>query len=405
MGAMPGPFQWSGVVCGAGLCCWFRFHGASLDWNDMRTITQLGLLALIAGAGAAWHYKAEEWGLPKPLELVGLQSNTAQGPARGGPSGPVGVVVQAVRSGAVVEKVESVGTVRAREAVTITGKIVGIVTHIRFTEGQKVQAGETLVELDSAALSAELDQARAILDDARNQLQRARGLQAGQTIAAQRLDTLEAVARQAEGRVRQADAKLEELRVPAPFSGRVGLRQVSLGALIQPGTAITTLDDFSRVRVEFSVPEVYLARVQLGRQVTARSVAYGDRRFNGQVAIIDTRIDPATRSVRVISEFDNADEALRPGLFLNVEMVLEERPTALLIPEEAIDPVGDRAFVYVIRDGQARRQEVRLGLRLPGEVEIRQGLAAGEPVVVRGIQRLRPNAPVRIIETLTRPTS
>ncbi|NBS42498.1 MAG: efflux RND transporter periplasmic adaptor subunit [Acetobacteraceae bacterium] len=402
---MPGPFQWSGVVCGAGLCCWFRFHGASLDWNDMRTITQLGLLALIAGAGAAWHYKAEEWGLPKPLELVGLQSNTAQGPARGGPSGPVGVVVQAVRSGAVVEKVESVGTVRAREAVTITGKIVGIVTHIRFTEGQKVQAGETLVELDSAALSAELDQARAILDDARNQLQRARGLQAGQTIAAQRLDTLEAVARQAEGRVRQADAKLEELRVPAPFSGRVGLRQVSLGALIQPGTAITTLDDFSRVRVEFSVPEVYLARVQLGRQVTARSVAYGDRRFNGQVAIIDTRIDPATRSVRVISEFDNADEALRPGLFLNVEMVLEERPTALLIPEEAIDPVGDRAFVYVIRDGQARRQEVRLGLRLPGEVEIRQGLAAGEPVVVRGIQRLRPNAPVRIIETLTRPTS
>ena len=230
-------------------------------------------------------------------------------------------------------------------------------------------------------------------------------MQAGQTIAAQRLDTLEAVARQAEGRVRQSEAKLEELRVTAPFSGRVGLRQVSLGALIQPGVAITTLDDVSRVRVEFSVPEVYLARVQLGRQVTARSNAYGDRRFIGQVAIIDTRIDPATRSVRVISEFDNADEALRPGLFLNVELVLEERPTALLIPEEAIDPVGDRAFVYVIRDGRAKRQEVKLGLRLPSEVEIREGVAAGEPVVVRGIQRLRPDAPVRIIETITRPTS
>ena len=371
----------------------------------MRSITQLGLLALIAGAGAAWHFKADDWGLPAPLELVGLQSGTSQGPVRGGPSGPVGVIVQPVRSGMVVDKVESIGTVRAREAVTITGKIVGIVTHIRFTEGQKVQAGETLVELDSGAVSAELDQARALLDDARNQLVRGRGLQAGQTIAAQRLDTLEALARQAEGRVRQAEAKLEELRVTAPFSGRVGLRQVSLGALIQPGTAITTLDDVSRVRVEFSVPEVYLARVQLGRQVEARSIAYGDRRFSGQVAIIDTRIDPATRSVRVISEFDNADEALRPGLFLNVEMVLEERPTALLIPEEAIDPVGDRAFVYVIRDGRAKRQEVKLGLRLPGEVEIREGVAAGEPVVVRGIQRLRPDAPVRIIETVTRPTS
>jgi membrane fusion protein (multidrug efflux system) len=310
-----------------------------------------------------------------------------------------------VRTGLVVDKVESIGTVRAREAVTITGKIVGIVTQIRFTEGQKVQAGETLVELDSGAVSAELDQARALLDDARNQLQRARGLQPGQTIAAQRLDTLEALARQAEGRVRQADAKLEELRVTAPFAGRVGLRQVSLGALIQPGTAITTLDDFSRVRVEFAVPEVFLARVQIGRQVQARSTAYGNRRFNGEVAIIDTRIDPATRSVRVISEFDNADEALRPGLFLNVEMVLEERPTALLVAEEAIDPVGDRAFVYVIRDGRAKRQEVKLGLRLPGEVEIREGVAAGEAVVVRGIQRLRPDAPVRIIETITRPTS
>ncbi|MCA3417469.1 MAG: efflux RND transporter periplasmic adaptor subunit [Roseomonas sp.] len=376
-----------------------------MGWNDMRTITQLGLLALIAGAGAAWHFKGEEFGLPAPLQLVGLQPSASQGPARGGPTGPVGVIVQPVRTGLVVDRVESVGTVRAREAVTITGKIVGIVTHIRFTEGQKVQAGETLVELDSGAVSAELDQARALLDDARNQLQRARGLQPGQTIAAQRLDTLEALSRQAEGRVRQAEAKLEELRVTAPFSGRVGLRQVSLGALIQPGTAITTLDDFSRVRVEFAVPEVFLARVRIGRQVSARSTAYGDRRFNGEVTIIDTRIDPATRSVRVISEFDNADEALRPGLFLNVEMVLEERPTALLVAEEAIDPVGDRAFVYVIRDGRARRQEVKLGLRLPGEVEIREGLAAGESVVVRGIQRLRPDAPVRIIETVARPTS
>ncbi|MFM7610209.1 MAG: efflux RND transporter periplasmic adaptor subunit, partial [Alphaproteobacteria bacterium] len=172
----------------------------------MRTITQLGLLALIAGAGAAWHFKGEEYGLPAPLGLVGLQPAASQGPARGGPSGPIGVIVQPVRTGLVVDKVESVGTVRAREAVTITGKIVGMVTHIRFTEGQKVQAGETLVELDSGAVSAELDQARALLDDARNQLQRARGLQAGQTIAAQRLDTLEAVARQAEGRVRQSEA-------------------------------------------------------------------------------------------------------------------------------------------------------------------------------------------------------
>jgi membrane fusion protein (multidrug efflux system) len=185
----------------------------------------------------------------------------------------------------------------------------------------------------------------------------------------------------------------------------VGLRQVSPGALIQPGTAITTLDDTSRVRVEFSVPEVHLARIRVGSGVTARSAAYGQRRFQGEVAVIDTRIDPATRSIRVISEFDNPDEALRPGLFLTVELVLEERERALLVAEEAIDPVGDRSFVYVVRDGRARRQEVKLGLRLPGEVEVREGLNAGEPVVVRGIQRLRHGAPVRVVETRARPTS
>ena len=370
----------------------------------MRTITQLAVLALVGGAGAGWHFYGDKVGLPPPLEVLGL-SAAPQAAARGGPGGPVGVVVQPVRSGAVVDRVESVGTVRAREAVTITSKVAGIVEAIRFTEGQRVEAGQALVQLDAAALRAELDQARALMDDARNQLVRARQLQAGQTIAAQRLETLEALARQAEGRVRQAEARLEELRVTAPFSGRVGLRQVSPGALIQPGTTITTLDDTARVRVEFSVPEVHLARIREGSGVTARSAAYGERRFRGTVAVIDTRIDPATRSVRVISEFDNADEALRPGLFLTVELVLEERDNALLVAEEAIDPVGDRAFVFVVRDGRARRVEVKLGLRVPGEVEIREGVSAGEPVVVRGIQRLRNDLPVRVVETRARPTS
>lgn len=371
----------------------------------MRTATQVAILALLGGAAAGWHFYGERVGLPAPAQLLGLAQPGAGGGGRGGPGGPVGVVVEAVRVGQVVERVESVGTVRAREAVTITSKVAGIVEQIRFAEGQRVEAGETLVQLDAAALRAELDQARALLDDARNQLVRARQLQPGATIAAQRLETLEALARQAQGRVRQAEARLAELRVNAPFSGRVGLRQVSPGALIQPGTAITTLDDTARVRVEFSVPEVHLARIRVGSGVTARSAAYGERRFEGEVAVIDTRIDPATRSIRVISEFDNADEALRPGLFLTVELVLEERARALLIAEEAIDPVGERTFVYVVRDGRARRQEVKLGLRLPGEVEVREGLNAGEPVVVRGIQRLRHDAPVRVVETRARPTS
>ncbi|WP_270934266.1 efflux RND transporter periplasmic adaptor subunit [Falsiroseomonas oryzae] len=372
----------------------------------MRTLPQLAVLALVGGLGAAWHVYGEQFGLPRPLALVGLEAAAPTQQQRGGGGGgPVGVVVSPVRVSTVVDRAESVGTVRARDAVTITAKVTGIVQNIRFQEGQRVREGEQLVDLDAAALRAELDQARALFDDARTQLVRARQLQPGQAITQARLDQLEALGRQAEGRVRQAQARLEELMVTAPFAGRVGLRQVSVGALVQPGTVVTTLDDISRVRVEFSVPEIYVARVRPGSLVLARAAAFGDRRFDGRVAVVDTRIDTATRTVRVISEFDNADEALKPGLFMTVEVEMERRDNALLIAEEALDPIGDRNYVYVIRDNRARRVEVRLGQRLPGEVEVLSGVREGEPVVVRGIQRLRNDAPVRVVETLTRPTS
>ncbi|MFM2149897.1 MAG: hypothetical protein RLZZ187_2203 [Pseudomonadota bacterium] len=371
----------------------------------MRTLPQLAILAALGGLGAAWHIYGEQYGLPRPLALVGLEAAAPTQQQRGPGGGAVGVIVSPVRTATVVDRAESVGTVRARDAVTITAKVTGIVQSILFQEGQPVREGEQLVDLDAAALRAELDQARALFDDARSQLVRGRGLQAGQTIAAQRLETLEALTRQAEGRVRQAEARLQELRVLAPFSGRVGLRQVSVGALVQPGTIVTTLDDISRVRVEFSVPELFVARVRMGSPVVARSGAFGDRRFEGRVAVVDTRIDTATRTIRVISEFDNADEALKPGLFMTVDIELERRDGALLIAEEALDPIGDRNFVYVVRENRARRVEVRLGQRMPGEVEVLSGVSAGDQVVVQGIQRLRNDAPVRVVETRTRPTS
>lgn len=371
----------------------------------MRTRTQIAALVVLGGLGAGWQIYADKLGLPRPLALVGLEAQPSVARNTAAVGGPLGVVVSPVRQGVVVDRAESVGTVRAREAITVTTKVSGIVTAIRFAEGQRVAEGEVLAELDNAALRAEYDQARAALDDMRSQLQRGRALQSSQNIAVARLDQLEALTRQAEGRLRQVQARLDEAKITAPFAGRVGLKQVSLGALVQPGTQVTTLDDTSRMRVEFAVPEVYLARLQVGSVVSARSVAYGARRFQGKVAVIDTRLDTTTRTVRVISEFDNADEALKPGLFLTIELMLEQRENALLIPEEALDPVGDRVFVYTVKDGRAKRTQVRLGQRLQGEVEVVQGLAASDQVVVRGIQRLRNDAPVRIIETITKPVS
>jgi membrane fusion protein (multidrug efflux system) len=374
----------------------------------MRMITQVAVIAALAGGGAAWHLYGAQAGLPPPLQLLGLsKAPTAQAarPASGGAPGGIPVVVAPVRVATVVERVETIGTARAREAVTVTTRLSGIVSVLHFAEGQQVRAGDVLVELDRSQVTAELDQARAALDDSRQQLARARQLRASQAVAEARIDQLEATARSAEARVRQVQARVEELKIVAPFAGQVGIRQVSLGALVPPGTVVTTLDDLTRMRVEFSVPELYVARLTPGMVVNAGSAAFGSRRFQGAVAVIDTRIDPATRAVRLISEFDNADRALRPGLFLNIDLTVEQRADGMVIPEDAIDPVGDKAFVYAIRQGRAQRIEVRLGQRLPGEVEVMSGLNRDDKVVVRGLQRLRNGVAVQVTETWAPRTS
>lgn len=366
----------------------------------MRVFTQVIVLAALVGGGAAWQVYGSQVGLPAPADLLGLGRNGAsQSGGRGGASAALPVVVAPVRSATVTERVESVGTAKAREAVMVTTRVSGIVAGINFQEGQAVQAGQVLVELDRSQLVAELDQARANLDDMRQQLTRARALRASQAVAEARIDQLEAAARSAEARVRQVQARIEEAKIVAPFDGNVGIRQVSLGALVPPGAVVTTLDDLSRMRIEFSVPEIFVARLHAGMAVTAGSPAYGSRRFQGQVTVIDTRIDPATRAVRLISEFDNKDGALRPGLFLNVVVTVQQRDNGMVVPEDAIDPVADKAFVYAVRDGRAQRIEVRLGARLPGEVEVLEGLKPDDKVVVRGLQRLRNGVAVQVTDT------
>lgn len=371
----------------------------------MRNASQFAVVAVVAGLGAGWYFYGDRLGLPHPLTLIGLEPVSEANANRPASGGRVQVVAAPVRQAAVVERIESIGTARAREAVTVTSRVSGIVAAIRFEEGQKVEAGDILVELDRTQQVAALDRARAAADDARTKLDRARRLRATQAVAEAQIDQLEAALRQAEAQVRESAAKVEEMKIIAPFSGRVGLRQVSLGALIQPGTVVTTLDDLSRLRVEFAVPEVYVARLAVGQRVVATSSAYEDRRFDGEVTVVDTRIDPATRTVRTVAEFANPDETLKPGLFLNIALTLAERPVALLVPEEAIDPVGDRTFVFAVRDGRAVRQEVQLGTRVHGEVEVTSGVTADDQVVVRGLQRLRNGVPVHVTEVMRRPMS
>jgi membrane fusion protein (multidrug efflux system) len=182
--------------------------------------------------------------------------------------------------------------------------------------------------------------------------------------------------------------------IRAPFGGKVGLRRVSVGSLINPGTTITTLDDTSIIKVDFAVPENFLATLDEGQAVTAQTSAFQGRPFSGKVISVDSRVDPATRSVTVRAAIPNPDNLLKPGMFLDVRLARDERD-ALLIPEEALVPEQSRQFVFVVSGGKAAKREVRIGRREPGRVEVVAGLTADERVVIEGTQKIRDGSPVR----------
>jgi membrane fusion protein (multidrug efflux system) len=195
--------------------------------------------------------------------------------------------------------------------------------------------------------------------------------------------------------VASARSKLGDTVVRAPFAGRVGLRRVSVGSLVSPGTVITTLDDTSTIKLDFTVPETFIPAVQPGLGIVGRSVAYPDRGFEGRVASVDTRVDPSTRSVTVRALLPNPDGLLKPGMFLTVRLS-RGAVDALMIPEESLVPEQGDVFVFVVKDGVAEKRQIRTGERRVGEVQVLDGLAAGDTIVTEGTQKLRPGAPVTV---------
>jgi membrane fusion protein (multidrug efflux system) len=307
---------------------------------------------------------------------------------------PTPVVSVAVREQPLASELKALGTARANESVEVTSKTSNVVTAVRFRDGQRVQRGQLLVELDSAQARADLAAAQAALTESSSQLTRSRELLPTQALSKSQFDQIVATQQADEARVAAARAKLEDTVIRAPFSGRVGLRRISVGSLISPGTVITTLDDSSVMKVDFAVPEVNLSQLREGLSLTATSTAWPGRRFSGRVTSVDSRIDPVSRSVMVRAEVPNPEALLKPGMFLNVEIVRDKR-TALVVPEEALVPEQNRQYVFVVDGGTAQRREVRIGARSPGNVEILSGLTAGERVIVEGTVKVREGGAVR----------
>jgi membrane fusion protein, multidrug efflux system len=324
---------------------------------------------------------------------------TSGPPQAGSPraSAPALVTLAPVRAERVSQKLEALGNARANESVDVSSKASNIVTAIRFRDGQRVQRGQVLVQLDDAQVRADVAAAEAAVTESESLYNRSRELLSTQALSKSSFEQLEATLKANRAKLAAANARLEDTVIRAPFSGRVGLRRVSLGTLISPGSVITTLDDTSVIKLDFAVPENFLATVREGLTVRATAPAFPGRNFTGKVASIDSRVDQATRSVTVRALLANEDGALKPGMFLNVALANDERE-ALIIPEEALTPEAERQFVFVVADGKAERREVRIGGRRPGSVEILAGLVAGEKVVIEGTQKVRDGSAVRAAE-------
>jgi membrane fusion protein (multidrug efflux system) len=324
----------------------------------------------------------------------------AQSGGAGGPPAATPVIVAEARLEPVAERIEALGTLRANESVAITSNVTETISVVHFDDGQRVSEGDMLVEMTSAEEHALLEEAQARVAEAQSQYDRVRSLVAQRSASESLLDERKRDLDTARAVLVALESRLADRVVKAPFDGVVGLRNISRGALVEPGDLITTLDDDSVMKLDFTVPSLYLEQLKPGLQIQARARPYGERVFDGVVRGIDSRIDPVTRSVQVRALLPNPARALRPGLLLRVELLLDPRE-ALVVPEAALLQQGTNHFVMRLvdnDDGQTvERRQVQIGTRQPGLAEIRAGLAVGDRVVTEGQDKARPGQPVKVL--------
>ncbi len=308
---------------------------------------------------------------------------------------PMPVEAATIVQSAVVDPFEAVGTVEAEDAITVVSEIDAVVTSLPFREGEAIAKGGLIAQLDDTQLRAEEERAQALLEQRKVTFDRIKTITDQGLGTAQTLDDAAAARKVAEADLAVIRARLQKTRIVAPFAGLLGARQVSPGAFVRAGSAITELAQVQRLRVTFSTPERFYSQLQRGAEVKVSTTAYAGHELTGKVQVIDPIVDLGTRRVKVIATLDNPGGKFRPGMSANVTMILSERSNALVIPNEAIFVEGNQSLVFVINaDSTVARTPVELGTRMSASVEVLSGLAAGALVVRAGHQKLFPGAKV-----------
>jgi membrane fusion protein (multidrug efflux system) len=372
--------------------------------------TVIAVLGLAAAGGAAWW-----WQNMRPSAPVAATAPQAGGPVGGpaaggrpaggppGGGGPAAVEVGRVEAATLVDDVQAVGSLRSRQGVVLRPEVSGRIARLGFVDGQRVQRGQLMVQLDDTLQQAQLQQAEAQASIARTNLQRSRELLAQNFVSQSAVDQNQANLQVAESQVALARAQLARMKVLAPFDATAGIRSVDVGDYVKDGADVVRLEDLSQISVEFRLPERYVGRVRAGLPVEVTLDALRDRVFAGRVEALDSQVGAEGRALLVRARIDNPGALLKPGMFARTRIVMSSRENALLVPEEALVPQGSTQLLYKVVDGPdgkvARRLEAKIGLRQPGRVEILEGLQPGDQVVTAGHARLRGDAmPVRVID-------
>lgn len=313
---------------------------------------------------------------------------------------PQYVIVAPVRVSEISDRVEALGTARANESVNITANITEKVREIHFEDGQQVKAGDILVVLEQSEEEANLEQAKAVLGQRQLALKRLLTLEKRQLASTDELDRTRLEVQQAKANIAAIQSRINDRVIRAPFAGVVGLRNISVGALVETGNLIATLDDTRLIKLDFSVPAIFLPDLKTGLKIEARATALGNKPYLGEVKSVDSRVDPITRSVQVRAMLPNPDGKIVPGILMQVDLLRNTRQ-ALVIPEAALLPLADKQFVMVRlqKDGKdtVEKRQIDIGARLPGTVEVVAGLTVDEQVVTHGNSKVKPGGVIDVL--------
>ncbi|KQW00664.1 RND transporter [Rhizobacter sp. Root1221] len=356
----------------------------------------MAVVGLVGISAAAWVYQRQDGS--------GQRAASSAAPGRAGPEGPAAVEVARASSMRLLDETLAVGSLRSRQGVVLRPETSGRVSRLGFADGARVRRGQLLVQLDDTLQRAQLAQAKAQSSIARTNLQRNRDLASQNFVSQSAVDQSAAALEVAEAQVALAQAQLVRMRMLAPFDGVAGIRLVNVGDYVKDGADLVNLDDVAAMYVDFRLPEGVLSRLKAGQSVDVTLDGLPGRSFKGRVEAFDSQLDANGRSLLVRASIANDEGVLRPGMFARARLVFSTREEAVVVPEEALVPQGGRQFLVKVTDGPAgptsQRLEAKLGLRVPGKVEILQGLQAGDLVVTAGQARLMrgDGLPVKVVQ-------